>query len=110
MILACQILILFQRVIKSDPDIGYQVIKPADYDSGDMRCADELTALWETVKNLFLNARDCKDCNRDENAWCHDVLQPLIHLVIRMYGNDHWWFQSVCVQFPLNSSSPQLTH
>ncbi|KAF1348414.1 hypothetical protein EJ07DRAFT_184824 [Lizonia empirigonia] len=84
-----------EQVIKSDPEVGYQVIKPADYDSGDIRSADELTALWETVKNLFLNARDCKDCNRDENAWCHDVLQPLIHLVIRIYGNDRWWFQSV---------------
>lgn len=85
--------------------MGYQTIKPADFDAGDRRSANELTALWETVRDIFLNARDCKDGNRDENAWCDDVVQPLLRLAMHLYGNTRWWLQSVYVQlFPTAST------
>lgn len=75
--------------------MGYQTTKPTDYDAGDTLSADELTAVWESARDLFLNARDCKDGNRDENASCVDVVQPLLHPAMRLYGNRRWWLQSV---------------
>jgi len=51
--------------------------------------------MWKAVKNIFLNAHDCKDGIRDENAWCNDVVRPLLSLAMDLYGNGKWWFQSV---------------
>ncbi|KAF1969952.1 hypothetical protein BU23DRAFT_601152 [Bimuria novae-zelandiae CBS 107.79] len=84
-----------QRVIKNDPEVGHQTTKPADFDRSDTRSAEELSAIWKEVKKIFLNARDCKDGGRDENAWCDDVVRPLLHLAMELDGNDRWWFQSV---------------
>ncbi|CAG5180769.1 uncharacterized protein ALTATR162_LOCUS9396 [Alternaria atra] len=67
-----------------------------------MRSAEELSNIWKEAKKIFLNARDCKDGGRDENAWCDDVVRPLVHLAIKSDGNDRWWFQSVQSQ-PINS-------
>ncbi|KAH7119534.1 hypothetical protein B0J11DRAFT_440129, partial [Dendryphion nanum] len=79
----------------NDPEVGYQSIKPADFDHSDMRSAEDLSSIWKVVRTIFLNARDCKDGSRDENAWCDDVVRPLIHLTMELYGNGRWWFQSV---------------
>ncbi|KAF1840122.1 uncharacterized protein K460DRAFT_371339 [Cucurbitaria berberidis CBS 394.84] len=56
--------------------------------------------MWKKIKEIFLNARDCKNGGRDENAWCDDVVRPLVHLAMELYGNDRWWFQSVHVLPP----------
>ncbi|KAF1364339.1 hypothetical protein EJ07DRAFT_172340 [Lizonia empirigonia] len=84
-----------QHVIKNDPEVGHQTTKPGDFDRSDMRSAGEMSALWAEAKKIFLNARDCKDAGRDENAWCDDVVRPLVHLVIDLYGEDRWWLQNV---------------
>ncbi|KAK7178074.1 hypothetical protein PSPO01_15874 [Paraphaeosphaeria sporulosa] len=84
-----------QHVIKNDPEVGHQTTKPADFDRNDTRSAEELSTVWNEAKKIFLNARDCKDGGRDENAWCDDVVRPLVHLAMELYGNDRWWFQSV---------------
>ncbi|CCT61205.1 predicted protein [Plenodomus lingam JN3] len=86
-----------QHVIKEDTQVGTQTIKPGDFDRSDMRSAGDMSALWVKVKQIFLNARDCKDGGRDENAWCDDVARPLVHLAIDLYGGDRWWFQNVHV-------------
>ena len=75
--------------------MGYQTTKSTDFDYNDVRSAEELSDLWKEVKTIFLNARDCKDGSRDENAWCDDVVRPLIHLTMELYGNGKWWFQNV---------------
>jgi hypothetical protein len=62
-----------------------------------MRSCEELSALWEEVQKIFLNACDCKDGSRDENAWCDDVVRPLVHLAMKMYGGNRWCFQNVYV-------------
>ena len=80
--------------------MGYQTIKPADFDHSDTRSTEELSAIWKEAKKILLNARDCNDGSRDENAWCDDVVRPLIHLAMELYGNNEWWFQSVYVQLP----------
>jgi hypothetical protein len=56
--------------------------------------------MWKAVKFIFLNARDCMKYSRDENAWCIDVVQPLLSLAMDLYGNGKWWFQSVKVAPP----------
>ncbi|KAL9114566.1 MAG: hypothetical protein Q9187_007448 [Circinaria calcarea] len=63
-----------QYVIKNDPEVGHQIIKPADFDHSDTRSTEELSAIWKEAKKIYLNARDCKDGSRDENAWCDDVV------------------------------------
>ncbi|KAJ4286952.1 hypothetical protein N0V90_012832 [Kalmusia sp. IMI 367209] len=84
-----------QPVIKNDPEVGHQTTKTTDFDRIDTRSAAELSTVWNKVKKIFLNARDCKDGGRDENAWCDDVVRPLVHLAMELYGNNRWWFQSV---------------
>ena len=84
--------------------MGHQTTKPADFDRGDTRSAEELLTIWKEAKKIFLNARDCKDGSRDENAWCDDVVRPLIQLAMELYGNDRWWFQSVYVHLPRHLS------
>lgn len=84
-----------KQVIKDDADVGYQATKPADFALVDAQTSGELAAMWTKVKAIFLNARDCKDGGRDENAWCDDVFRPLISLAIKLYGDDRWWLQSV---------------
>jgi hypothetical protein len=75
--------------------VGYQTTKRTDFDHNDVRSAEELSDLWKEVKTIYLNARDCKDDSRDENAWCDDVVRPLIHLAMELYGDGKWWFQNV---------------
>lgn len=84
-----------QHIIKNDPDVGYQTIKMTDFDRNDKRSIEELAVIWKEAKKIFLNARNCKDGSRDENAWCDDVVRPLVHLAMDLYGNGKWWFQSV---------------
>ncbi|OCK73998.1 hypothetical protein K432DRAFT_387067 [Lepidopterella palustris CBS 459.81] len=84
-----------QYIIKNDPEVGHQTTKPADFDRSDTRSTEELSAIWKEAKMIFLNARDCKDGSRDENAWCDDVVRPLVHLAMELHGNNKWWFQSV---------------
>jgi hypothetical protein len=55
-----------------------------------MRSAEELSSIYEAVKTIYLNARDCQRENRDGNAWCDDVVRPLIQLAMKMYGNGKW--------------------
>lgn len=75
--------------------MGHQIIKPTDLDPVDSRSVEELSAVWEGVETIFLNARDCKDGGRDENAWCDDVFRPLLSLAIQLYGMGRWWLQNV---------------
>ena len=77
--------------------MGHQTIKSADVNRNDKRSTEELSIIWEEVKKIFLNARDCKEGSRDENAWCDDVVRPLVRLAIDLYGDGKWWFQSVYI-------------
>lgn len=89
--------------------MGHQTTKLTDFDSSDMRSAEELSTIWEAVKAIFLDARDCKRGSRDENAWCDDVVRPLIQLAIKLHAKGKWWLQSVyahprCCEDLANSS------
>lgn len=49
------------------------------------------------MQAIVANARDCEQNHRDENAWCMDVVQPLLGLAIKEMGSDEWFLQSVLV-------------
>jgi hypothetical protein len=38
------------------------------------------------VKEIWLNAQVCELQGRDENAWCMDVILPLVKLALRLDG------------------------
>ncbi|PSN58649.1 hypothetical protein BS50DRAFT_641591 [Corynespora cassiicola Philippines] len=100
------------RLIKNNPDVGYQTTKPADFDHRDMHSAEELSNIWKEVKTIFLDARDCKDGSRDENVWCDDRVRPLIYLTMELYGDERWWFQnfqSQSIDSPYPSTIPAPT-
>lgn len=94
-----------KQVIEGNADFGCQRIKPHAW--GDDRARsisdlevsgqrDEASAyVLRKVKKIWLNARVCQASGRDENAWCMDVLQPLIKLAMRLEGKKKFWLQSV---------------
>jgi hypothetical protein len=45
-----------------------------------------LNWLLRKVKKIWLNARVCQSRDRNENAWCIDVIQPLVKLAMRLEG------------------------
>ncbi|KAF1962894.1 hypothetical protein CC80DRAFT_530789 [Byssothecium circinans] len=67
---------------EAPPEHAERLGLAADLDRNDTRSAEELSTIWNEAKKIFLNARDCKDGGRDENAWCDDVVRPLVHLAI----------------------------
>jgi hypothetical protein len=75
--------------------LGLQDIEPSAFDRCDKRTLADLYDTLQEVKQIDINARICNEFDRDENAWCMDVVQPLIRLVLKLYGNGKWWFQNV---------------
>src|SRR2546421_67689 len=84
-----------QEATTNDKDLGWQDIEPSAFDRSDKRTLADLRDILQDVKEIYINARTCKELSRDENAWCMDVVQPLVRLVLKLYGNGKWWFQSV---------------
>lgn len=56
---------------------------------------ENLVYLLRKVKKIWLSARVCESRGRDENAWCMDVILPLVKLAMRLEGGDKLWLQSV---------------
>jgi hypothetical protein len=54
-----------------------------------------LAYMLRKVKKIWLNAQICQSRGCDENAWCTDVIQPLIKLAMRLEGEEKFWLQSV---------------
>jgi len=44
---------------------------------------EERGKLAYVLQKIWLNAQVCKSRGRDENAWCMDVIQPLVSIAIR---------------------------
>lgn len=53
------------------PDYAYTNVQPPDAES-----------LWQQLGKIYSNARDCDTYGKDENAWCLDVVQPLLNSVL----------------------------
>lgn len=94
-----------RELIEEDADFGYQRIVPHAWSNStsqslsglemDSKEREELVYVLQKVKKIWLNARTCQARGRDENAWCMDVVQPLIKLAIRLEAKEKFWLQSV---------------
>jgi hypothetical protein len=90
--------------------LGWQDIEPSAFDRCDKRTLTDLCDTLQEVKQIYINARTCSELGRDEDAWCMDVVQPLVRLVLKLHGNGKWWFQSVYMPpFSPTEEIPPLT-
>lgn len=53
------------------------------------------------VKEIWLRAQDCQSKGYDENAWCIDVIMPLVKLAMTLEGRGKFRLQSVWVTLRL---------
>lgn len=94
-----------RQSIEEDADFGYQRIESHAWGGGTARSLSDLDVssqerealayVLRKVKKIWINARMCQARGRDENAWCMDVIQPLMKLAIRLEGKGKFWLQSV---------------
>ena len=94
-----------RQLIEEDVDFGYQRIESHAWGDSTARSLSDLDVnsqerealvyVLRKVKKIWLNARMCQARGRDENAWCMDVIQPLMKLAIRLEGKGKFWLQSV---------------
>ncbi|KNG84959.1 hypothetical protein ANOM_006773 [Aspergillus nomiae NRRL 13137] len=68
---------LESRIRESDPDDAEEIPESAYFDSGHMSDA-ALDVLWNEFEEIRLEARHCDRYGKDENAWCLDVVQPIL--------------------------------
>jgi hypothetical protein len=87
-----------RALIEEDTDFGYQRIESHAWSDSTARILSEqdvnsrdweaLTYVFKKVKEIWLNARICQARGRDENAWCMDVIQPLMKLAMELEGEE----------------------
>ncbi|KAE8409029.1 hypothetical protein BDV37DRAFT_237876, partial [Aspergillus pseudonomiae] len=53
------------------------------YDEANNPSDRELDLLWETITEILSNARELSLFQQDENAWCSQVVYPMLHLAFR---------------------------
>ncbi|KAF2679499.1 hypothetical protein K458DRAFT_117213 [Lentithecium fluviatile CBS 122367] len=104
-----------RELIEEDQDFGYQRIEFHAWGERTARSLDPdvnreeregLAYVLRKVKKIWLNARVCQSRGRDENAWCMDVIQPLVKLAMRLEGEEKLWLQISPRPLPLNFSPP----
>src|SRR6266702_8945970 len=81
---------LSQKAIKADTDIGFQRFKPAAFSKTatcDLSDPDldpvvraELEYTLRKVRKIFRKALYCQTRGHAENAWCDDVVRPMVRL------------------------------
>ena len=96
---------LSQNAVKADTDIGFQRFKPVAFSntatrdlsdpSLDTAARTELKYTLRKVKKIFKKALHCQTRGRDENAWCDDVVRPMVKLALRLYAKGKLSLQSV---------------
>jgi hypothetical protein len=82
--------------IMGDSELGLQQISKSAWDPDDTDPAVHQHTL-EAVKNIFLCARYCTENGRDENAWCAEVIRPLLELALSLSNTKDLIVQSVYV-------------
>ncbi|KAF1940366.1 hypothetical protein EJ02DRAFT_424024 [Clathrospora elynae] len=80
--------------IMVDLELGLQRISKGAWDPDDTDPAVDHNTL-EAVKDIFLCARHCKENGRDENAWCAEVVQPLLELALSLSNTKNLIVQCV---------------
>ncbi|PWY78011.1 hypothetical protein BO94DRAFT_183977 [Aspergillus sclerotioniger CBS 115572] len=65
------------RIRAFDPFSADEIPKTAFSDSSTLSDVD-LDELWSELKTICFDARQCDIYGKDENAWCLDVVQPIL--------------------------------
>ncbi|KAF2028946.1 hypothetical protein EK21DRAFT_90162 [Setomelanomma holmii] len=94
-----------EDAIRADTDIGFQRFKPSAFSKTTTRNLSDPTldpvfrAQLEytlmKVKKIFRKSLHCQTSGRDENAWCDEVVRPMVRLAIRLYAGGKLCLQSV---------------
>jgi len=53
-------------------------IKRCAYDTKTIFDARTLESIWDEVKTVYLNAKECSRWSKDENAWSDDVTRLVL--------------------------------
>ena len=96
---------LSQKAVIADTDTGFQRFKPAAFSKTATRDLSDpnldpvvradLEYTLRKVKKIFKKALHCQTKGRDENAWCDDVVRPMVKLALRLYAKGKLSLQSV---------------
>ncbi|KAE8407142.1 hypothetical protein BDV37DRAFT_280398 [Aspergillus pseudonomiae] len=70
------------RIRASDPAGAEDIPDSAYFDSTHMSDTI-LDAMWSELEEIRLEARYCDMYGKDENAWCLDVVQPILRLSLK---------------------------
>lgn len=54
-------------------EVGYEITRPTDFDTSDIRSAEEVSSVCEALRTIFINARDYKRGNRGDKVWYNNV-------------------------------------
>lgn len=94
-----------EELVRADTDIGFQRFKPIAFSNTatrdlsdpnlDSAARAELEYTLRKVKNIFKKALHCQTRGRDENAWCDDVIRPMVKLALRLYAKGKLSLQNV---------------
>ena len=79
-----------------DSALGFQRISKGAWDPDDTDLVVNQNTL-AAVKDIFLCARHCTENMRDENAWCAEVVRPLLELALSLSNTKNLIVQSVYV-------------
>lgn len=96
---------LSQELVRADTDIGFQRFKPIAFSntatcdlsdpSLDSAARAELEYTLRKVKQIYKKALHCQTRGRDENAWCDNVIRPMVKLALRLYAKGKLSLQNV---------------
>jgi len=85
-----------KQSIMTDLELGHQQVSTRAWNPDDNDLAVDQNTL-EAVKDIFLCARHCTENGRDENAWCAEVVRPVLELALSLSNAKKLIVQSVYV-------------
>jgi len=88
-----------RTVLEKEPAFQTALVhEPIDddaYDESDERPAEYFALAVDRAKAVLQGTQLCTTYNKDENAWCFDVVIPLLDLALMLYGRDTFRRESV---------------
>jgi hypothetical protein len=79
-----------RSVLETEPDLQSALaVEPIDddaYDENDERPANQCALIVDRVKDVWQGAMLCTEHRMDENAWCQEVVIPLLDLALILHG------------------------
>jgi hypothetical protein len=88
-----------RAVLEKEPAFQTALVhEPIDddaYDESDKRPSEQLAFAVDRAKAVLQGTQLCTTYNKDENAWCLDVVIPLLDLALVLHGRDTFRRESV---------------